>query len=90
MTFQRPFRLEGYEGVFKAGVYAVETDEELLEGPSFTAYRRTRTALHLDRYECKPGDSRTVIVSGVAFDAAVKLDRADGDVPGERSSSALR
>lgn len=87
VAFQRPFRIEGCDDVFKAGVYAVETDEELLEGLSFAAYRRVRTALHLDRFECKPGDGRTAIISGLAFDAALKRDRANGDGPSELSPS---
>jgi hypothetical protein len=89
VAFQQPFRIEGYDDVFKAGVYAVETDEELLEGLSFAAYRRIRTALHLDRFEYKPGDGRTAIVSGFAFDVALKRDRANGDGTGE-PAPALR
>lgn len=85
VAFRRPFRIEGYEDVFKAGVYAVETDEELVDGLSFAAYRRVRTAIYLDRFEYKPGDSRTAIVSGPAFDAAVKRDRANDGGPSEPS-----
>jgi hypothetical protein len=39
VTFTRPFSLSGIE-VQPAGTYTVETDEELLPGVSFPAYRR--------------------------------------------------
>ena len=42
VTFARPFSLRGIETEQPAGTYAVETDEELLEGLSFPAYRRLR------------------------------------------------
>ena len=38
VTFARPFSLRGIETEQPAGTYAVETDEELLEGLSFPAY----------------------------------------------------
>jgi len=82
-AFHRPFRIEGYDDVFKPSVYAVETDEEMLEALSFAAYRRTRAAIHLRRFECEPGDGRTAIVAGLVFDAALRRGRADNDSPSE-------
>ncbi len=40
LTFSRDFRLEGAGRSFPAGVYELVTDEELIEGLSFPAYRR--------------------------------------------------
>jgi hypothetical protein len=40
LTFSRAFTLEGAERSFPAGVYELVTDEELIEGLSFPAYRR--------------------------------------------------
>lgn len=40
VVFRRPFVLGGFDEVLPAGAYNVETDEELLEGISFPAYRR--------------------------------------------------
>jgi hypothetical protein len=40
LTFSRSFTLEGGERSFPAGAYEVVTDEELIEGLSFSAYRR--------------------------------------------------
>ncbi|MGI9522637.1 MAG: hypothetical protein ACR2PG_13410 [Hyphomicrobiaceae bacterium] len=45
MTFVRPFRLAGTERPFAAGTYDVATEEELLDGLSFPAFRRLQTYL---------------------------------------------
>jgi hypothetical protein len=47
VTFRRPFLLKGAEHTAPAGDYRVITDEELLEGVSFLAYRRIMTAIIL-------------------------------------------
>ncbi len=47
ITFTRPFSLSGIDGVQPAGTYTVETDEELLPGLSFPAYRRLATLMVL-------------------------------------------
>lgn len=48
VTFTRPFNLTGFDGEQPAGSYSVETDEELLEGVSFPAYRRMATMMQVD------------------------------------------
>jgi hypothetical protein len=48
VSFARPFSLSGFDGEQPAGSYSVETDEELLEGVSFPAYRRMATMMQLD------------------------------------------
>ncbi len=48
VTFKRPFNLSGFDGEQPAGSYSVETDEELMEGMSFPAYRRMATMMQLD------------------------------------------
>ncbi len=45
IVFQRPFRLKGWTEPHPAGTYAVETEEELIEGLSFPAYRRLSTTI---------------------------------------------
>ena len=45
VTFSHPFSLEGYPGELPAGAYEVIVEEELLQGLSFEAYRRTATYL---------------------------------------------
>ncbi|WP_238991689.1 hypothetical protein [Gemmobacter caeruleus] len=45
VTFSNPFTLLGYPGDLPAGDYEVLVEEELLQGLSFEAYRRTATYL---------------------------------------------
>jgi hypothetical protein len=47
VTFTQPFSLTGIDEVQPAGTYTVETDEELLPGLSFPAYRRVATLIFL-------------------------------------------
>jgi hypothetical protein len=45
VTFGHPFTLAGVERPLPAGRYDVVTDEELIEGLSFPAYRRLATMM---------------------------------------------
>ena len=45
VTFSSPFTLSGYPGDLPADDYEVLVEEELLQGLSFEAYRRTATYL---------------------------------------------
>ena len=47
VTFRRPFSLSGLDEMQAAGSYTVETSEEMLEGLSFPAWRRTATVILL-------------------------------------------
>ena len=67
VTFGNPFSLTGTDEVQPAGIYTVETDEELLQPSSLPAYRRIATLLRLERnmgtvltqiVETNPVDSR--------------------------------
>lgn len=45
VVFKHPFHLKGWAEPHPAGTYAVETEEELLDGLSFPAYRRVSTTI---------------------------------------------
>jgi hypothetical protein len=45
ITFQHPFRIKGIDRSLPAGDYEVITDEEMIEGLSFAAYRRIATMI---------------------------------------------
>jgi len=45
VTFHRPFYLRGVDRLLPPADYRVVTDEELIEGLSFSAYRRVSTAM---------------------------------------------
>lgn len=82
VTFTQPFSLSAVDEVQPAGTYAVETNEELLQGVSFPAYRRIETLIFLP---ARPGGAfvdRVVDVDPSELEAAEKRDagpRTSGD-----------
>lgn len=47
VTFDERFSLTGLDEAQSPGTYAVDVDEELIEGLSFLAYRRIATTIYL-------------------------------------------
>jgi hypothetical protein len=47
VTFRHPFRIRGVDRVLPAGAYQVITDEEMIEGLSFAAFRRVATMIEV-------------------------------------------
>ena len=47
VTFRRPFRLKGVDRMLPPGDYRVATDDELIEGLTFPAYRRIATMIFI-------------------------------------------
>jgi hypothetical protein len=45
VTFHRPFYLKGIDRLLPPADYRVMTDEEVIDGLSFAAYRRVSTAI---------------------------------------------
>lgn len=45
VTFRQPFRLASQPGVMPAGAYTIQVEEELIDGLSFPAWRRTIATL---------------------------------------------
>jgi hypothetical protein len=78
VTFANSFTLGDFNEVLAPGTYDVETDEELLEGLSFHAYRRTLTLIHLPAKSGHRGLSRTLTIDPNELDAALKRDVASG------------
>ena len=75
ITFNKPFTLAGIGEVLPAGDYRVETDEELLQGISFHAYRRVQTLIHLPSKSGNPGLVRTLTIDPKDLEAALKRDQ---------------
>ena len=74
VTFTRPFLLRGIDEVQPAGTYTVETNEELLEGLSFSAYRRVTTLIFLPS---RPGGAilgQVATIDPLELEAAQKED----------------
>jgi hypothetical protein len=77
VIFTRPFSLNGFDGEQPAGSYSVETDEELLDGVSFPAYRRTETRMSLDRGSTNShGALQTAVIDPKELEAALAVDVA--------------
>ena len=85
VTFAHPFRIAGYEDELPAGEYQVVVDEELLEGFSFQAYRRTGTYLLIGD---KAGLAEMRPIDPKDLDAALVRDRGPSDIA-EPSEAAL-
>jgi len=74
VTFTRPFVIDGFEQELPPGDYVVETEEELLQGLSFPAYRRVSTTLHVDRVPGRPSQKESWQVVPEALEAALIRD----------------
>lgn len=88
VIFRLPFRINGFNDPFPAGVYRVETDEELLESLSFRAYRRVQTVLQLPAEPGHPGLRHSLAVDAKELDAALERDRAPTPESGHGSATA--
>lgn len=90
VTFRRPFTLGGLDEAQPAGVYRVDTDEELLEGLSFLAYRRVSTLLHLHPKAGHPGRMLTLAIDPQELDAALQRDHAPTEVMANQRTAPTR
>jgi hypothetical protein len=71
ITFQKPFFLGTDDERLPAGDYVVETDEELIQGLSFPAYRRIQTLIHLHSLSDSPQFTRTKVIDPKDLDYAI-------------------
>lgn len=76
VTFKHPFRLRSIDGLQPAGTYRLETDEEELQGLSFTAFRRTATLLHLPAISACAHAHEIVSIDPAELAAALEADGA--------------
>lgn len=74
VTFARPFFVRTLDRELPAGSYAIETEEEALEGVSVLAYRRVEIRLFIPRLAGKSGAEMWVL-SPDDLDAALTRDR---------------
>jgi hypothetical protein len=76
VAFAHPFRIPGYEDELPAGSYEVIVDEDLLEGLSFEAYRRTGTFLLVGGRPGRRGQTEMRPINWSDLEAAQASDRA--------------
>lgn len=81
VTFRRSFALAGLDEVLPAGDYSVETEEELVEGISYAAYRRTATVLHLHAKSGPSHLAQAMTIDPEELDAALARDRVTAEAP---------
>jgi hypothetical protein len=74
VTFLHPFCLKGVDRGLPAGDYLVVTEEELIEGLSFPAYRRVSTVIFVPA----PSGSAVEMVTIEPADLAAALERDAG------------
>jgi hypothetical protein len=75
VTFGHPFSLVGVERSLPAGSYDVVTDEELIEGLSFPAYRRLATMMLVPARSGRASSVEMLTVDPLDLAAAQERDQ---------------
>jgi hypothetical protein len=78
ITFRHPFRVKGIDRLLAAGAYEVVTDEEMIEGLSFAAFRRVATMIMVPA--AAPHGSSMEMISIGSIDLA-DAQRIDASAP---------
>jgi hypothetical protein len=76
VIFHFPFKLDDDMKLQPAGSYQVDTDEELIEGLSFVAYKRVQTIIHLHSKSDNKALTRALTIKPSVLDKAIKRDKA--------------
>ena len=79
VTFRHPFQIRGVDRVLPAGSYDVITDEEMIEGLSFAAFRRIATLIEVPA----AAGRATELISIGSVDLS-DAQRLDASAPDER------
>jgi hypothetical protein len=81
VSFGSPFILQSLEGIQPAGEYVVLLDDELIEGLSWTAYRRVATLFQTPAISASQRQIQSFSISQTELDAALMKDRHQTIVP---------
>ena len=76
MTFSHPFLLKDIDRTLPPGDYQVITDEELIEGLSFSAYRRVSTMILVPAQSHQGSSVEMVTIDPLDLQAAQERDAA--------------
>jgi hypothetical protein len=74
VTFQHPFRIKGIDHALPAGAYEVITDEEMIEGSSFAAYRRVATMIVVPAALPRSSTMEMISIGSVDLSDAQRID----------------
>ena len=86
IAFRRPFYLTGVDRLLPPGDYDVVTDEELIEGSSFSAYHRVSTAIFVPA----PSGSAIEMVTIDPLDLEAALERDAASPPPANELASVR
>jgi hypothetical protein len=73
VTFKHTFQIRGIDRQLPAGEYEVITDEEMIEGLSFAAYRRIATMIIVPAAAAR-GSTEMVSIGSVDLSDAQRID----------------
>ena len=74
ITFQHPFRIRGIDRLLPPGAYEVITDEEMIEGLSFAAFRRVATMIMVPAAPPRSSTMEMISIGSVDLSAAQRID----------------
>lgn len=81
VTFRKTFGLAGVDRTLPPGDYRVDMDEDLIDGLSFLAWRRTSTIIHLPAQSHRASWSEAVIIDPQDLQQAEDRDAEDMAAP---------
>ena len=79
VTFKHPFRIRGIDRLLPAGSYAVITDEEMIEGLSFAAFRRVATMIEVFAEASAGRTMERISIGSVDLSDAQRIDASASD-----------
>src|SRR5579859_154123 len=79
ITFQHPFRIKGIDRSLPPGDYEVITDEEMIEGLSFAAYRRVATMIVVPAAPPRGSTMEMISIGSVDLSDAQRIDASTPD-----------
>jgi hypothetical protein len=74
ITFQHPFRIKGIDRLLPPGAYEVITDEEMIEGLSFAAFRRVATMIMVPAAPPRSSTMEMISIGSVDLSDAQRID----------------
>jgi hypothetical protein len=79
VTFKHPFRIRGVDRLLPAGAYEVITDEEMIEGLSFAAFRRVATMMMVPAAASRGLAMEMISIGSVDLSDAQTIDASTPD-----------
>ena len=88
VTFSNPFEVGNSEDEYPPGTYEIVVEEDLLQGLSFDAYRRTATFLMVQGRGSRAGQTTMHMITQEDLERAIVRDRTTSETT-QNSEAAL-